>query len=214
MTSPALDPLRLNVAHFAADAQQAEGDWAIAELSRLADSECPVDAGSPLKPQIGGAKPQAGGARPPTRAESDLTRRVRWRAVGSTRTVGGEGQVWMHLLAEADVVLQCQRCLQPLNEPVRVDRQFRFVADEDTAAALDDEMDDEVLALPKTLNLRDLVEDEMLLALPLVPRHAVCPQAMPMQFGDVDEVEEKANPFASLALLRKDKDGDGGPDIV
>jgi uncharacterized protein len=207
MTSAALDPLRLDVARFAADALEAEGDWAIAELPRLADSECPLDAGSPLKAKAGAPKA-------PPRAAGDLSRRVRWRAIGSHRSVGGEDQVWMQLLAEADVVLQCQRCLQPLNEPVRVDRQFRFVADEDTAAALDDEMEDEVLELPKSLNLRDLVEDEMLLALPLVPRHAVCPQAVPMQFGDVEEVEEKANPFASLALLRKDKDGDGGPDIV
>ena len=207
MTSPAIDPLRLNVAHFAADALEAEGDWAIAELPRLADSECPVDAGSPLK-----ARPDA--PKPPSRSASDLTRRVRWRAAGSHRPVGGENQVWLHLVADADVILQCQRCLQPLDEAVHVDRHFRFVADEDTAAALDDEIEDEVLALPKSLNLRDLVEDEMLLALPLVPRHDVCPETIPMQFGDVEIVEEKANPFASLALLRKDKDGDGGPDIV
>ena len=207
MTSPAPDPLRLNLANFAADAQELAGDWAIAELPRLADSECPVDAGSPLK-----AKADA--PRPPSRSASDLTRRVRWRAAGSHRPVGGENQLWLHLLADADVVLQCQRCLQPLDEAVHVDRHFRFVADEDTAAALDDEIEDEVLVLPKSLNLRDLVEDEMLLALPLVPRHGVCPEVVPMQFGDVEIVEEKANPFASLGLLRKDKDGDGGPDIV
>lgn len=209
MTSPAFDPLRLHVASFAADAQEAAGDWAIAELPRLADSECPVDAGSPLK-----ARTTADSPKLPNRAEADLTRRVHWRAVGSHRAVGGENQVWLHLLADADVILQCQRCLLPLDEAVRVDRHFRFVADEDTAAALDDEMEDEVLALPKSLSLRDLVEDEMLLALPLVPRHDVCPESIPMQFGDVDEVEEKSNPFASLALLRKDRDGDGGPDIV
>ena len=207
MTSPAFDPLRLNVAAFAADALEAGGDWAIAELPRLADSECPLDAGSPLKARADAPKP-------PARSASDLARRVRWRATGSHRPVGGENQVWLHLLADADVVLQCQRCLLPLDEAVRVDRHFRFVADEDTAAALDDEMEDEVLALPRSLNLRDLVEDEMLLALPLVPRHDVCPEAVPLQFGDVEEVEEKANPFASLALLRKDKDGDGGPDIA
>ena len=207
MTPPAIDPLRLNVAHFAADALEAEGDWAIAELPRLADSECPADAGSPLK-----ARADAPKSAP--RSAGDLTRRVRWRAVGSHRPLGGENQVWMHLLADADVILQCQRCLQPLDEAVHVDRHFRFVADEDTAAALDDEVEDEVLALPKSLNLRDLVEDEMLLALPLVPRHDVCPETIPMQFGDVEIVEEKANPFASLALLRKDKDGDGGPDII
>ena len=207
MTSPALDPLRLHVANFAADALEAEGDWAIAELPRLADSECPIDAGSPLK-----ASPT--GRPGPTRAEADLARRVRWRAVGSTRRVGGEDQIWLHLLADADVILQCQRCLLPLDEAVHVDRHFRFVADEDAAAALDDEIEDEVLALPRTLNLRDLVEDEMLLALPLVPRHDVCPEKIPMQFGDVEEVEEKAHPFASLAMLRKDKEGDGGPDIA
>jgi len=207
MTSPILDPLRLHVANFAVDAQEAEGDWAIAELSRLADSECPIDAGAPPKaPEVV--------RHGPTRAEADLTRRVRWRAIGSTRRVGGEDQIWMHLLADADVVLQCQRCLLPLDEAVHVDRHFRFVADEETAAALDDEIEDEVLALPKTLNLRDLVEDEMLLALPLVPRHDVCPEKVTLQFGDVEEVEEKAHPFASLAMLRKDKDGDGGPDIV
>ncbi len=207
MTSPAIDPLRLNVAHFAADALEAEGDWAIAELPRLADSECPLDAGSPLKHK-------SDAPTPPPRSASDLTRRVRWRAAGSQRPVGGENQVWLHLRADADVVLQCQRCLGPLDEAVQVDRHFRFVADEDTAASLDDEMEDEVLVLAKSLNLRDLVEDEMLLALPLVPRHDVCPEKIPMQFGDVEIVEEKTNPFASLALLRKDKDGDGGPDIV
>ena len=211
MTSPAFDPLRLHLASFAADAQEAEGNWAIAELPRLADSECPVDAASPLQ---AGAKGGADSPRLPNRSEADLARRVRWRAIGSHRPVGGENQVWLHLLADADVILQCQRCLLPLDEAVHVDRHFRFVTDEETAAALDDQIEDEVLALPKVLNLRDLVEDEMLLALPLVPRHDVCPEAVPLQFGDVEEVEEKANPFASLALLRKDTGGDGGPDIA
>jgi len=209
MTSPALDPLHLNVAHFAADAQDASGEWPVAALPRLADSECPPEAGAPL-----GAAPGPDSPTLPNRAERDPARRVHWHAVGSLRRVGGEDQVWMHLQADADVILQCQRCLLPLTLPVDVDRHFRFVADEDMAAALDDEIDDEVLVLAKSLNLRDLVEDELLLALPLVPRHDVCPEAVPMQFGDVEAVEEKANPFAGLAILRKDKGGDGGPGIA
>jgi len=208
MTLPAPDPLRLNVAHLAADAQEISGDWPVAELPRLADSECPLDAGAPL-----GAAASADSPKLPTRADRDPARRVHWHAVGSLRRVGGEDQVWMHLEADAEVILQCQRCLLPLTQAVQVDRHFRFVADEDTAAALDDEIDDEVLVLTKSLNLRDLVEDEMLLALPLVPRHEVCPEAVPLQFGDVEAVEEKANPFAGLAILRKDKGGDGGPGI-
>ena len=49
MTPPAIDPLRLNVAHFAADALEAEGDWAIAELTpRLAHSPIPALSNSLL----------------------------------------------------------------------------------------------------------------------------------------------------------------------
>jgi uncharacterized protein len=98
-----------------------------------------------------------------------------------------------------------------MDEAVHVDRHFRFVRDEATAAALDEEMEDEVLELPRSLDLRELVEDEMLLALPLVPRHAQCPEPLPRSFGDVDEVEEaeqKANPFAALAALKKGGAGD------
>jgi uncharacterized protein len=205
MTSPSIDPLRLHVATFAADALELEGDWAIAELPRLAESECPPDPAAVAKNAESGAAPL------PSRSAADLSRRVHWRAVGSLRPVGGEKQVWLALSAGAGVVLQCQRCLLPLAETVNVERQFRFVDDEATAAALDDEMEDEVLALPKSLNLRDLVEDEMLLALPLVPRHDVCPEPLPTSFGDVEAVEsEAAHPFAALAFLRKGGTGESG----
>lgn len=199
MTQRAIDPLRLAVASFAADAAELTGDWAIAELPRLAESECPPDGAEV------GAHPSA------ERANADLSRRVRWHVAGSLRPVGGQHQIWLALKAEADVVLQCQRCLLPVEVTVEVDRQFRFVEDEDTAAAIDDEIEDEVLVLTRALNLRELLEDEMLLAMPLVPRHEACPAPLPRTFGDVDEVdaaEAAANPFAALAALRKDK-GEG-----
>ena len=48
------------------------------------------------------------------------------------------------LFLHADTVLPmtCQRCLRPVDQAVRVDRSFRFVADEATAVALDAELDD------------------------------------------------------------------------
>ena len=207
MTSPSIDPLRLPVASFAADAGELEGEWPIAQLPRLLGSECPADVIAAVA-AADAADPSAS-----PRSVADPSRLVRWRAVGALRPVGGENQVWLSLAAEADVVLQCQRCLLPLEDAVHVDRQFRFVADEATAAALDDEMEDDALVLTRALDLRELVEDEMLLALPLVPRHEVCPEPLPTSFGDVDEVEsEAAHPFAALAMLRKGKGGEGGPD--
>jgi len=194
MTQRAIDPLRLPVATFAADSAELSGDWAIAELPRLAESECPPDGA-----ELGAAPSSA-------RADADPGRRVRWHVAGSLRPVGGQHQVWLALRAEAEVVLQCQRCLHPVDVHVEFDRQFRFVEDEATAARIDDEIEDEVLVLTRALDLRELVEDEMLLALPLVPRHETCPAPLPRAFGDVDEVsaaEASAHPFAGLAALKK-----------
>ena len=57
----------------------------------------------------------------------------------------------------------------------QVERRIRFVDGEDAGGALDADSDDDVLALTPALDLHELVEDELLLALPLVPRHEVCP---------------------------------------
>jgi uncharacterized protein len=77
----------------------------------------------------------------------------------------------------------------PVELEVDVARALRFVADEATAEALDAESEDDVLALPRRLDLHDLVEDELLLALPLVPMHTTCPVPLPLSTtGEVDDV--------------------------
>ncbi len=138
-----------------------------------------------------------------------------WSAQGELRPVtGGTPETWLHLEATARVPLQCQRCLQLLSEAVAVDRRFRFVAGEDEAARLDEESEDDVLVLQPRLNLLELLEDELILALPLVPRHEVCPQPLPMPAdvsveGPADD-EPAPNPFAALAALRgRTPRGDG-----
>ena len=58
-------------------------------------------------------------------------------------------------------------------------RSIRFVHGADLAQQLDEESEEDVLALSAALDLRELIEDELILALPLVPRHDVCPQPLP-----------------------------------
>ena len=58
-------------------------------------------------------------------------------------------EVWLHLQADAMLPLICQRCLEPVDVPLAVDRSFRFVADETTAAAEDDEAEEDVLAMSR-----------------------------------------------------------------
>lgn len=179
------DALRLDVAQFAADGAELSGSWPQADLTRLAELQSPP-ADAPL-------------------AE------VRWQLRGERRAVtGGEPELWLHLQAHASVWLCCQRCLQPLAEPLALQRRLRFVQGQAEAEALDAELEDDVLALTRTLDARELVEDELLLALPLVPRHAQCPQPLlapqpaPSDAAPTDAAAaQRPNPFAVLEALKK-----------
>lgn len=131
---------------------------------------------------------------------------VDWQARGELRTaMGGAGQVWLCIKVKASLPMECQRCLTPVEVPLEVEREFRFVADEATAEALDDDCDEDLLALSRDFDLHGLIEDELLMALPVVPKHDECPTVVPLASSDEDFEEanaDKPNPFASLAGLR------------
>jgi len=133
---------------------------------------------------------------------------LQWQAHGELRPAasGGAPAVWLRLLATASVPLTCQRCLGTVDTPIEIDRWFRFVADEVSAAREDDGCEEDVLALEPRPNLHDLLEDELLMALPLVPMHDTCPEPVAMQVGDATihaQAAERRNPFAELAKLKK-----------
>ena len=134
---------------------------------------------------------------------------VKWQARGeAVPEVGAQDQVWLHLQVNAVLPLLCQRCLSPLLTAVDVDRSFRFVADEATAMALDDEEEEDLLVISREFNLIDLVEDEVILAMPLVPLHDTCPEPLSMSAEDPrfeQEEEKRPHPFAALAGLKVKK---------
>jgi uncharacterized protein len=70
----------------------------------------------------------------------------------------------------ADVLLLCQRCLSPLKWRVDSSGRAALVATHVEAARVPETLET-VLAPEHRISLRDLVEEELLLALPLVPRH-------------------------------------------
>ena len=179
MTARDFDPLRLDVAAFAKQAGQLEGRWLLRRLLRLHEMS------------------QEGV--PPTESDG-----VSWSARGELVPVSGGGsQPWLHMRASARVALECQRCLCPVEEFLEVKRSFLFVHGEDAAAQLDADSEDDVLALTRTLDLQELVEDELLLALPLVPRHVVCPEPLPLHESLESPADERPNPFAALAALKR-----------
>ena len=132
---------------------------------------------------------------------------VRWQTQGRSEPVaGGAPEIWLDLQAQTELGMQCQRCLDPMRQALAFERSFRFVRDEATAELLDEELEDDVLVWRKDFDLQALVEDELLMELPVAPRHEVCPSTPPMQVQthDFDAGEqEKPNPFAALKALKK-----------
>lgn len=180
MKHRAFDPDKLDIAAFARDGASLNGEWPVAALTRLADSAAPE-------------------------APASAWPALHWALQGETRQPkGGAAQTWLQLTAQATVWLTCQRCLQPVKAEVDIERWIRFVDTEAEAAALDADSEDDVLALPRHLDARELIEDELLLALPLVPRHEVCPDPLPVPADQVEDApEERPNPFAALAALKR-----------
>ncbi|MFO1326891.1 MAG: DUF177 domain-containing protein [Rubrivivax sp.] len=180
MKAREFDARRLDVRAFAKAAASLSGQWPLSSFERLGDqlAAVPVDA------------------------------LVGWKVEGQAQDLrGGASQTWLHIEAEATLPLSCQRCLEPVAQPVRVDRRYLFVRDEAEAARLDGEIEEDVLVATRELDLHELLEDELLLDLPLVPRHAHCkgPQALPAPGDDsaAGEPPERLRPFQALGALRR-----------
>lgn len=137
-----------------------------------------------------------------------------------------EGRKLLTGLIEANLNLTCQRCLQALSYKVTSDVALlvfsdRTELDKQLPGQFLEAIDRDVLVLDEMtptgseeLDLQTLVEDELILALPLAPVHEDerCSEAL-NQLRDLDlasggsESVQKANPFAVLAGLKQAGDG-------
>ncbi len=135
----------------------------------------------------------------PERAMDAPDTTVTWQVRGEARSrPGGAPGLWMHLQAHTVALLTCQRCLRRVDEPLAVDHWFHFVDNETLAAELDAESEEEdVLVISRSFDLPELIEDELLLALPLAPCHVVCPE-LPRLPVDVTVDELQADPAADV----------------
>jgi uncharacterized protein len=134
---------------------------------------------------------------------------VAWRAeffrVDATAQAA---QTWCKLRFKARVLQQCVRCLEPVVTQVEEERQFVFVGNEERAAELDEDLEmADVLVGSKRFDLAELVEDELILALPPLAQHEICD--LPVEPKDKQIVEDSPrNPFD--ALKNVDWSGGGG----
>jgi len=102
---------------------------------------------------------------------------------------------------ETRLLLVCQRCLEPVEQDIVATVDLVLVWSEEQAKALPSDLDP-LLARDDRLPLADLVEEELLLAMPLVALHDQCPHSLPDQSGEPDTDTNADNPFAVLADLK------------
>ena len=119
---------------------------------------------------------------------------------------------WFDGHVETKVPMECQRCLETVEIELVSDFHLALVDDESLIERLDEDADFIVLGeseattkgsydAPATADLLALIEDELLLLMPLSPKHDVCEHKHQPAAEEVVE-EKRDNPFEVLAALK------------
>lgn len=129
---------------------------------------------------------------------ADQAGAVNWRLVGG---VDRYQRPYLVLSLTGEFNLTCQRCLKPMAWQLEREAVLTQFADEeslDDAEGIDEDL--EGMLIEPELDVDVLIEDEVLLSLPLAPRHAACGSD-----SEAALVAVKPNPFAVLAGLKTRK---------
>lgn len=125
---------------------------------------------------------------------AEVSGSVSFRLQGSK---GEHGKYFLQLEVGGLLLLACQRCLEAVPFELDVDSLLELLPE--GADMSQDELEDDTrdfLPVAGELSVAELVEDEILLALPVAPRHEKC--GLPGAAG----AGERINPFAALNGLK------------
>ena len=113
-----------------------------------------------------------------------------------------EGRRYLTGTIQGEIVLRCQRCMESMNLPLDLEFCLGLLHDENAAGKLPD-CYEPLVVTAEPAYIADIISDEVLLALPIVPLHQgsdecnACITAYKPSQG-----EQRENPFAVLAALK------------
>jgi uncharacterized protein len=126
---------------------------------------------------------------------------VRWSLQGGSNK---QGYPQLSLSVSGSVRLVCQRCLTPFEFAVASESILILASDEGAADEMDALLAEdavEVIVGSRSFDVAQIVEDDVLLMLPLSPKHEACPGG-PVGVAS-DNVVKEASPFAVLKHLKR-----------
>ena len=147
------------------------------DVDRLADRQADVAFDIPLS-RLPRVQAQIAGAQGTVHGVAHFRREAGFRIV--------------ELELEGEAKLVCQRCLAPLTWPLASETRVAIVANEKDADGVPQEFET-VHATDDRIRVADLVEEELLLTLPLVPLHESAEECQTVQ-GEVPTPAEEAAP--------------------
>jgi uncharacterized protein len=184
-----IDPRR-----FARERASVSGPVAAGTFGRLADVLCDAPGGQNQRggqDQRGGQSQQGGPGQ-----QSNM---IHYRITGF---VTPKEQPGLRIELSGELGLRCQRCLDRLVFPLAVEREIVLVAGTDEFESSADEPESvDIIPAVSRMDLRDLVEEEILLALPLAPRHPAG-ECEVSAAGLAPGAQADATAFAALARLK------------
>ncbi len=123
--------------------------------------------------------------------------------------IDGTGTPYMHGHFATTLSLTCERCMQELTVPVEIDTMLGLVRHEKLVEGLAEQYEPWIIEDGELPDPATVVEDELILALPLVPKHDYDCLPEEAWFAGDKENEEKgdkpASPFAVLSALKSKK---------
>ena len=125
--------------------------------------------------------------------QGEVTARLKFGTRAGTNCLDGHVQ--------AELVLRCERCLEPVKQNIESDFRFGLITSEDEADLLPKEFEP-LLVSDAEQSLVELVEDELLLSLPIVARHdEECSEILQKHKQDGKSQHDTHRPFAALKDL-------------
>lgn len=132
---------------------------------------------------------------------------IRSQANAELQAMHDGGQLTVQGKVEATLLLTCQRCFGNMHLPVKAEFNLAWVRNENEALRLPN-LYEPLLSASGRVKIAELIEDELLLALPMVALHALSQECVTGIRGTsrqtvTDVKATRREPFAALKALKR-----------
>jgi uncharacterized protein len=123
---------------------------------------------------------------------------LKWQLIGE---VGADGKAQLNLSISLDLMLKCQRCMEPMEFAFNTQAKFVIVGSESELPNDEADLQEDFLIASESFDVMGLIEDEVILSLPYAVMHEAgqCPSQT------LDNLQKASNPFAVLKDFKSSK---------